>query len=214
MRKVAQWTIASLLLAAGACGAASATVVTDPANDFIPSFGGAHSGDIDVLSTSATFNGTSFQLGGTMNGSIGTLPTSLYVFGVNRGASTANFAAIGLSNVIFDAVITLTGTGVLGGRDLVANAALNLAGATATISGTSLLINVPLSDLPSQGFSALGYQFNLWPRDTSVAGNAAISDFAPNTSDFLASQVPEPWTAALLLTGLVGLALSRRAASV
>ena len=77
------------------------------------------------------------------------------------------------------------------------------------ISGASFLINVPLSDLPSRGLTVQNYQFNLWPRDISAAGNAAISDFAPNATNFVASPVPEPWTVGLLASGLAGLALSR-----
>ena len=60
----------------------------------------------DILSTFATFDGTSFRIGGTMNGSIGSTNPSLYVMGINRGAGTAAFAAVGLTNVLFDTVRT------------------------------------------------------------------------------------------------------------
>lgn len=157
--RTAQLAAAAFVLLA--CGPAYATVVTDPANDFIPSFTGAKSGDLDVLSAFATFDGTSFHIGATLNGNVGTLPSSLYVFGFNRGAGTSNFAAIGVPNVIFDSVITLTGAGVTGGRDLVANTVLTLPAGSARISGPSFQIDVPASLLPSEGFSPLQYQVNL-----------------------------------------------------
>lgn len=184
-----------------------ATVVTDPANDFIPTFVGTRSGDLDVLSASATFDGTTFHIGATLNGNVGTLPTSLYVFGFNRGAGTSSFAAIQLPNVIFDSVITLTGAGVTGGRDLVTNTALTLPAGAARISGASFTIDVPLSLLPSQGFSPLQYQVNLWPRDASaLAGNGQIADFAPDARDFPVSAVPEPWSISPIVAGLLAMA--------
>src|SRR5689334_13147285 len=119
------WTAAMPLLAFLGTPA-QATTVSDPAGDFIASFAGAKSPDIDVLSFSATFDGSTFHLGATLNGNIGTLPTSLYVIGFDRGAGTSNFAAIGHPGVVFDAVITMTGAGVTGGRDLVANTPIAL----------------------------------------------------------------------------------------
>ena len=42
---------------------AHATVITDAAGDFLPSFAGTHSGDLDVLSVFATFDGVAFHIG-------------------------------------------------------------------------------------------------------------------------------------------------------
>lgn len=191
---------------------AYAGVITDPANDFLPTFTGTKSGDLDVLSAFATYDGSQFHLGATLNGAVGTLPTSLYVFGINRGAGTANFASINAAGVIFDAVITVTGAGVVGGRDLVTNTAISIPSGSATISGNTLQVNVAGSLLPSQGLTPSQYGVNLWPRDTTQTGTAAISDFAPNNSDFLvgAVAVPEPKTVALLAFALFGLGVARR----
>ena len=127
---------------------AHAGFITDPANDFIPTFGGTHNGSLDVLSVSATFDGTNFHISATENGTIAAFPTGHFVIGFNRGAETSNFAAIGLPGVVFDAVIILTSAGVPGGRDLVSNTAIVLPASDATISGSTFQISIPLSALP------------------------------------------------------------------
>src|SRR3954467_15344574 len=88
--------------------AAIAGSITDPANDFIPTFAGTHDPSLDVLSFSTTFDGTTFHIAATENGDIASFPTGRFVIGFNRGAATSNFAAIGLPNIVFDSVITLT----------------------------------------------------------------------------------------------------------
>jgi hypothetical protein len=100
---------------------AGPVTITDPVGDFIPAFSGTYSGDIDVVSASVTFDGTDFHFSATLDGTIGTLSTSLYVIGVNRGAATMNFAAppINLPGVVFDTVVTMTGGGVTGGHDFI-----------------------------------------------------------------------------------------------
>ncbi len=208
---------AAALLAAvtfGLAQPARAGAISDPANDFIPSYTGVKNGDLDVLSAFANYDGNNFTIGATLNGSIGTTASSLYVFGFNRGAGTSNFSAIGAPGVIFDAVITLTGAGVTGGRDLVSNTALTLPANAATISGNTIQIVVPGSLLPSEGVQPAAYGVNLWPRDTTQVGNAAIADFAPNNSDFLVgaatATVPEPLSLSLLASGVAGIAFARR----
>jgi hypothetical protein len=196
---------------------ASATVITDATNDFIPTFTGTPSGDLDVLSAFATFDGLSFHIGGTVNGNIGTLPTALYVFGFNRGAGTANFASLGLAGVSFDSVITMTGAGVTGGRDIVANVPIIVPAGAAHISGSSFVIDILASILPSEGLPPDQYSVNLWTRDTSSIGNAALADFAPDNSNFAVSpalSVPEPATASLVAAAVAGLLAFRRRRSL
>ena len=199
----------SVLLALCVSIPLQATTITDAPNDFLATFTGTHSSDIDALSVFATFDGVTFHIGATVNASVGTLPTALYVFGVNRGAQTANFAQLGLPGVVFDSVITITGAGVTGGRDLAANAPLVLPPGAAQISGSSFQIDVPLALLPSLGLSPLEYGFNLWPRDASQVGDAQIADFAPNSTVFTASAVPEPSSVLLLLFGAFTLVMVR-----
>jgi len=212
------WRMAAAAVAASIALPAGATTITDPVGDFIPAFSGAHSGDIDVVSASVTFDGTAFHFSAMLNGTIGTLPTSLYVIGVNRGAATSSFAAppINLPGVVFDTVVTMTGTGVTGGRDLITNTSLVLPAGSAHISGDSFELDIPLSLLPSAGFSPLEYGFNLWPRDVSVIADAThtpIADFAPDDATFVATAVPEPMSVVLLGSGLLGLCLVQRRSS-
>ena len=207
------------LLAVAAVGLAQparAGAITDPAGDFIPTFTGVKNGDLDVLSAFATYDGANFTIGATLNGAVGTTASSLYVFGFNRGAATNNFSAIGAGGVVFDATITLTGAGVTGGRDLVSGAAVTLPAGAATISGNSIQIVVPGALLPSEGLQPAAYGVNLWPRDSTQVGNAAIADFAPNNSDFVvgAATVPEPLSLSLLASGVVGAAMVRRRRAV
>jgi hypothetical protein len=202
--------VALVVAASAAIAPANATVITDPVGDFnTPFYVGRQRADLDVVSVSATFDGAVFHIGATMAAPIDTSPTAglRYVFGVNKGGATSPgpFADVGNPNVIFNAVFTLTGTGVLGG------AASAGSGSSFTISGSSLAIDIPLSALPSTGFTPLQYGFNLWPRDAlAPAGNGQIADFAPDNATFTASSVPEPFSLGLFASGVVGLGLVRR----
>lgn len=183
--------------------------ITDPQGDFLATFAGSSaSKDLDVLSASVFYNPSTdlFTLTATMDGLIGTTATGFYVWGVNRGAGTAGFASLGLTGVRFDRVILLRpdGTGTIPGVGA-------LPGGSITISGNTITGVVSGSLLTSTGFTnKLDYTFNLWPRDGAFAGNAAISDFAPNNANFTATAVPEPGTAVLGSLGLAGLLAWRR----
>src|SRR4051795_8093679 len=111
---------AAFLLSASAIShTAVAGSITDPANDFIPSFAGTPDPSLDVLSFSTTFDGTTFHIAATENGDIASFPTGRFVIGFYRGAAhPSDFSSLGLPNIRFDAVITLNSTGVAGGRDL------------------------------------------------------------------------------------------------
>ena len=167
--------------------------VSDPTGDFIASFTGAKSPDLDVVSFFTTFDGTTFHIGGTLNGDIGTLPTSLYVIGFDRGAGTPRFAAINEPGVLFDSVVTLTGKGVASVNLLAPTASTTpLPSSAVQISGASFEIDVPAALLaPGASIPPSDYRVNLWPRDTSQPGNAAISDFAPENAVLAVSAAPD-----------------------
>jgi hypothetical protein len=183
--------------------------ITDRPGDFLATFAGSSaSTDLDVLSASVFYNaGTDvFTLTATMSGAVGSTATGLYVWGVNRGAGTAGFAANGITGVRFDRVILLRpdGTGTVAGAGA-------LPGGSVMLSGNTITATVSGSLLPSTGFAnKLDYTWNLWPRDSAFAGFTAISDFAPDNANFTATPVPEPSTAALSMLGLGGLLAWRR----
>jgi hypothetical protein len=183
--------------------------ITDRPGDFLATFAGSSaSTDLDVLSASVFYNaGTDvFTLTATMSGAVGSTATGLYVWGVNRGAGAAGFAANGITGVRFDRVILLRpdGTGTVAGAGA-------LPGGSVMLSGNTITATVSGSLLPSTGFAnKLDYTWNLWPRDSAFAGFTAIADFAPDNANFTATPVPEPSTAVLSLLGLGGLLAWRR----
>lgn len=201
---------ATIALAITAVPAAAVTR-TDPANDYLPTYTGPRNGDLDVLGFSAIVAGSNVILSSTLNGAVGTTPNGIYVWGVNRGAGTAGFAAsLGLDKVLFDSVVVLAP----GGTSQVVTfgvtpVATPLAAGAVTVSGNTITGTVPLALLPSTGVAIGQYGYNLWPR---LAGGtvANIADFAPNNGTITGGTVPEPATWALLVAGFGGIGAAQR----
>jgi hypothetical protein len=186
------------------CGGelAGAATVNDGPGGFIPTFTGTQTPDIDILSASLDLSGTNLIFSATLNGTIGNAANT-YVLGINRGAGTAPFAVVGQTGVVFDAVLTVTGAGVQGGRDTLTNAPISVPANTFQISGSNISAVIPLLLLPSEGFTPDQYLWNFWTRGSvggvAVGGNPGLADFAPDNSD--ASVTPLPAALPLFASG-------------
>ena len=183
---------------------AAAVAVSDPTGDFLASFVGARTPDLDVTGFSVVFDGTNFLIGGTLAGDIVPANNALYVIGIDTGTGAIRpFADIGEANVIFNQVIILngaTGTATLGSTTL-----------TSSITGNAFSILLPGGLPTSTGATPPQYGFNLWPR-LGLGNNNQISDFGPQNDLLRVAAVPEPasWGLMLLGFGAIGTAMRRR----
>jgi hypothetical protein len=195
-------------VAVGAANVARAVTVNDGPGGFIPTFTGTQSPDIDILTASLSLSGTNLLFSATLNGTIGNAANT-YVLGIDRGLSTRNFSLVNLPGVTFDSVLTVTGTGTLGGTDFVTTGAIS---APFQISGSNITAVIPLSLLPVVGNFTSPDQFgwNFWTRGSllgnPVAGNPGLADFAPNLDDARVV-TPLPGALPLFATGLGALGL-------
>lgn len=217
IRSLARLCAATLALA---LGTSHAIGITDPVNDYVPGYTGSKAGDLDVVGAFVTYNPATdmFVFSGTMASAIGTTPGGFYVWGVDRGAGTANFAANGIGGVLFDSVVILRPNGTATVNRLSGNGvgAVTLPSTTAASFDSTIIGKISGSLLPSNGFAKSAYTWNLWPRDGNLpTGFGQISDFAPNNSNIASitiTPVPEPDAALMLLIGLAGVAgFARRA---
>lgn len=185
-----------------------AELVTDPANDFLPSYIGPKNGDMDALSSEVTFNpaNDTFTFTGTVNAPVGTTQNAAWVWGLDRGKGTERFLPAFGAGVKFDSVVALFANQTGSFIDLVAGTPpTSLPAGSVHVSGNTISATVPLSMLPSEGFGAQGYTWNFWP-EAILAQPSYVSDFAPDARNAALTVVPEPSSLALLVAGtaLVG----------
>ncbi len=167
--------------------------ILDPVGDFLPTYVGPRAGDLDVVSARVTFTGTEFLFSGTMDAPIGTTPQAFYVFGVDRGigSRTSNFTELGLPDIVFDLVVSVRPGGNSVVNDLDAGIRTPLPAANITINGKNIVARVPLSMLPSKGFTPRNYKWNLWPRWGGIPfSDPQVSDFAPDNRNASVSAAP------------------------
>jgi hypothetical protein len=199
MRKIIMLAAAMSALSIGAAHAGS---ITDPKGDLAAGFTEAANADLDVTNFSVSYNSTTkdFTFVGTMAGNINTAGTGVYAIGVETNPATAHDPFAQAPGVFFNSVIGLSESGkvTVGGDPL-----------TASISGRTFTLVVPLANLGTSTLKPTQYAFNLWPENAS----RQISDFAPNNATLTA--VPEPGAWALMMVGLgavgFGMRRSRRA---
>ena len=205
----------ALLVAALAVPAGTAFAgINNPNNDFLPSYTGSHNGDLDVVSAFVNYNpGTdTFFFSGTMDAAIGTTASAFYVWCVDRGTGTARFGPLAPGVLFYSVVVLrLDGTATVNRFD----GSDNLPAGTATFAGNTIQGSISGALLASTGFDKTAYTWNLWARDGSQAGNAAISDSDPDNSNAGVTAVPEPSTVAFLALGLgaLGRVARRRSAA-
>jgi hypothetical protein len=201
-----------------------AATITDPANDLRPAdptnslaYAGPQTGPVaaalDVLSISVTLDPTQsfFTISQTMAGPIaGLIGTGNYSWGINHGFGTNSFPEIGLPNVKFDGVMSITISGTA--TNPIGTASFRGNTAPVTVNGNTLTADLSVAFLSNPTIASLppsGWSFNLWPRATLTAtgaaipfGDAQIADFAPDTNDIFVT-APEPASIVAMGTGLV-----------
>lgn len=211
-------TKAMAALLAGAAIAGGAEAATDPAGDFLATYTGALTPNLDFTSAEARFDGSNYNLKLTLNGAVGAPAGQLYVWGINRGAGTArlnDLAGPDLDPTVkWDSLAVLTPDGTM--RVVVlppaGPPAVTAFAGGAVIDGNTVSASVPLSLLTSRGYDPGSYIFQLWSRlraNPAVDGpNSEIADFGPR----LFASIPEPGSWAMMIGGfgLAGFAARRR----
>ena len=184
--------VSALLLAA--CSNSTApesrpSLVTDAANDFIPSFDGAHNADLDARSMEVSYTGgNTYVFNASVGANVGLTTGGVYVWGVNRGSGQARFGAIA-TGVLFDFVVIVKPGATSSVRDLNSGVATELPASSVTITGSTIEVRVPASLMLPQGFAPSQFTSNFWPR-TGLTSNTQIADFAPDNSNAPVRVVP------------------------
>jgi len=198
---------------------AAATEISDGAGDFLASYTGPSSSDLDIIGASVTFDGLNFDFDVTAGGQIGTTPNSLFVWAINRGSGISRpvLAPPDGASLLWDAVVVMFPDGTL--RVVTFPTAgppsiTNLVGGT-TVLGNELSGTVLASLLPSTGLPASDYTFSLWSRvrvnPTADGLNSEVADLLTGSGAIRAAAVPEPstWLMMLLGFGCIGGAMRR-----
>lgn len=199
--------------ALGATVASAAHAAADPVGDFLGTYGGTPAAGLDIIDTSAVFDGTSFTLTARMNGPVSTAPGSLFVWGIDRGAGVARLNLISDPDldpgVKWDAVAVMFPNGNLRVVTF-PGPSISFDPTGVSISGDTLTTSIALSALPSQGFSPDEYRFQLWTRlrvnPLADGNNTEIADFGRRIS----ASVPEPDSWAMMIVGFAGAGMLMR----
>ncbi|HSC65978.1 MAG TPA: hypothetical protein VLD35_20245 [Caldimonas sp.] len=193
-RRIASLSVALAIAAACSTTPALAAPFIDAQGDFLPSYAGPKDPDLDVRFADVIIDpqaGTATFFG-ILAGPIDKASGKFYVFGVDRGRGEAGRdlvfegAAGGEPKighgVRWDAAIGLLANGTAVFFDALNPGVVPLPNVAVRVAGSEISATVPLSLLPSQGFSYKDYTFNLWPRSQVSLANTTVADFAPDNS--------------------------------
>jgi hypothetical protein len=175
----------------GAVGGPSLFPSTIPhaaGSSFLPTFRNRRDGDLDVASTSGSFDGSNYTLQATLNAPIGTTKYTVYTWGIDRGTHKATLGAF-RPTALFDALVIvrpdLTGeifdntadpTSVPGAG--AQPTSYKLPAGSITMRGNTIRVVVPASLLPSKGAPPAGYTWLMAPV-TSLTDNNEVAQFLP-----------------------------------
>jgi hypothetical protein len=148
------------------------------------------------MATARAARGT-LTLSGVMQGPINTSPASedlesYYVFGINRGSSSAVAPFPGRPNIVFDAVVTVSveTEGISASvTDLTrprGQGTTDLPASSVHIRGNRVTVSLPLSDLTATAASPVNrWGVNLWPRsELPPADFHSVASFVPENALF------------------------------
>lgn len=183
----------------------------DVEGDFLPTYAGPRNADLDVRAVRFTYDGAStFHLGSTSFGAIGTTPGAAFVWGVDRGDGRSTFASLGLPEIRFDFLAALIPDGTSFYVDLVSGQQGIIAPGAVRFAGAELEVMLSADLLGSHGLAPTAFTANLWPRSAPVFRDDVISDFAPDDRNIAVVVTPEPATLVLSGTGLLALGAAAR----
>jgi len=182
------WTALIAATLANFAGTACKLFPTEPPNppylgldavgDFVPTYTGPRTPDLDLGSAEVWYDGSSFHFNLTTVGLAGAAPGDVYVFGVNRGQGRVRFTA--RPKIVPDALVILRpGSGVTI-VDLVSGDTTELPASGLEVAGTSIDAIIPPADLPSRGLAPGQFTVAAWSRSGLNGGDEQIADFVPN----------------------------------
>jgi len=211
-----------VLAAIGLAGPVSAACTPDPQGDFLATYTGPHVGEVDIRCIDVRLQAGVFKITVKADDIIGGSGKSYFVLGINRGAGIPRLQFIGAPpplrpDLNFDAILLAYTNGPPDLSVLPPPNFVSLPGAV-SISGDTLTAWLPLSYLPSTGFTPENYEFTVWT-DYQVTGQIgdANNNYIPDFSSTIHPSVPEPASWAMMLGGfgaIGGAMRSRRKAAV
>jgi hypothetical protein len=157
-------------------GADRPSLINDARNDFLPTYTGSETADLDVRQAEVTFDGTNFVFESTLAGEIDITAGGFYVWSLDRGRGVAYHGNLA-TGVHYDASVAVArrGFGEVIDHTMPRVPAQTLPEGSVTVTGNTLRVTVPASLLPSKGFSQEHFTVNF-----STRWGSEVADFAPD----------------------------------